>query len=231
MHTERWAIFIFAGFIIFFVLAVVFITFRKNFLLFPAFLLSPTPTPTSGAHTYKKIVTTNFWVGETADADNAYISNSGSYFDEDWQQHFGGVDAPENRCGFRPCGFTPKENPFYFALPYADLDGKGNLKASARFIPWNTGSSTIGSNTSLVKNRWIEIVYKGKACFAQWEDVGPLGEDDADYVFGTTTVPKNTFNQHAGLDLSPAAWDCLGMKDNDYTEWRFVAEKGVPSGP
>jgi hypothetical protein len=164
---------------------------------------------TTPAPVYKKVMTTLFWVGEESGPENDYIANDQSYFDEDWQEHFGGVDDPNDRCGYHPCTFTPRENPFYFALPYGD----------------------IAESTSVLKNRWIEVVYKNKKCYAQWEDVGPGAEDDFDYVFGANTDPKNTFNQKAGLDVSPAMWMCLGMPSNDYTQWRFVEESAVPQGP
>ena len=68
-------------------------------------------------------------------------------------------------------------------------------------------------------------------CFAQWEDVGPCGEDDFDFVFGNTTMPLNVFDARAGLDVSPAVWHYLGMSNNELTDWRFAAEADVPEGP
>src|SRR6185312_15910681 len=100
-------------------------------------------TSTSGAKTtipalaaFKSTETTYFYIGEPADESNDFIQNSESYWDEEWSLHFGGVDDPTKRCGYRPCGFTPKENPFYVALPYAEFDEDGNLKASATQVPW-----------------------------------------------------------------------------------------------
>lgn len=184
--------------------------------------LKPTPSPV-----YKKTMTSLFWVGEASDAENAYIPNHESYWDSFWMDHFGGIDDPENRCGYNPCGFTPKENPFYFALPYGDRNEDGSLKASMKKIPWY---KDVPEDISLLKNHWIEIVYNGKTCYAQWQDVGPNEMDDFDYVFGSAK-PQNTFGVRAGLDLSPATWTCLGITNNALTEWRFVDEKDVPDGP
>jgi hypothetical protein len=64
---------------------------------------------------------------------------------------------------------------------------------------------------------------------AQWEDVGPFEEDDVDYVFGESK-PKNTIN-NAGLDVSPAVRDYLGLEDIDIIDWQFVDFKDVPDGP
>jgi hypothetical protein len=170
-------------------------------------------------------MTTNFWVGEPADADNAYITNTESYWDEKWQDHFGGVDSPDCRYHYDPCGFKPTENPFYFALPYAEYDAAGTLKASAKQVPWYGKDSQ-----QLLKNRWIAVKHNGVTCYAQWEDVGPNGEDDFGYVFGKEK-PNNTFGEKAGLDASPALWKCLHMSDNDVTDWAFVSASDVPAGP
>ncbi len=175
--------------------------------------------------TGKKTMTTLFWVGEAADADNAYITNTASYWDEKWQEHYGGVDLPNCRKGYAPCTFTPTENPFYFALPYAEYDPAGALKASAKSITWY-GKDTL----PLLKNRWIKVQHLGNTCYAQWEDVGPNGEDDFAYVFGKA-APVNTFGERAGLDVSPALWKCLQMSDNDVTAWEFVDARDVPVGP
>ena len=78
----------------------------------------------------------------------------------------------------------------------------------------------------LLKNRWVEIRRNGRSCFAQWQDVGPCGEDDFDFVFGRASKPRNTFDAKAGLDVSPAVWHHLGMHDNDLSAWRFVEAGG-----
>ena len=184
------------------------------------------PESTNIMSKFKKTITTVFWVGEGATAENGYIDNFGSYWDASWVKHFGGVDSPANRRGFLPAGFTPKQNPFYVALPFAEIDHDGNLKETAKQIP---GYGT--AREPLTKNRWVEIRYKGKACYAQWQDVGPHEEDDFDWVFGTATKPKNKYGLKAGLDISPAAAQFLGIEDSARTEWRFVDAADVPDGP
>ena len=179
------------------------------------------------AKIYKRTITTYFWVGEGATKDNNFISNASSAWDGNWLKHYGGVDSPRHRCGYKPCAFKPKENPFYVALPYNDLDIDGRRKESAKLIPWYRENS---DKTSILKNRWIEIVYRENRCYAQWEDVGPLETDDFDYVFGNSPS-INMFGVKAGMDVSPAVWDCLKLDDNDYIAWRFVDESEVPPGP
>lgn len=176
---------------------------------------------------YKRAITTQFWVGESSNESNGFISNHESYWDDAWMTHFGGIDTPECRIGYYPCGFVPQENPFYVALPYGEFEeGSDILKRSAQNIPWFSSNAS----ESLLKNRWIEVVYQGKVCYGQWQDVGPFLTDDFDYVFGSNP-PTNTFGEQAGLDISPALWDCLGLTTNEVTEWRFVNTNQVPDGP
>ncbi|MBI5456467.1 hypothetical protein HY969_01880 [Candidatus Kaiserbacteria bacterium] len=176
---------------------------------------------------YKHAIATVFWVGEGETEDNAYISNSESAFDGNWLSSFGGVDDPECRNGFHPCLFTPRENPFYIALPYSDLDEEGNRKENAFGIPWFKAVT----KGSLLKDRWVEVRANGTSCYAQWEDVGPFGEDDFAYVFGTSTAPQNTYGEGAGIDLSPAMRDCIQVDGSSDVEWRHVDASAVPEGP
>jgi hypothetical protein len=182
-------------------------------------------SPASG----KRAVTTVFWVGERADRDNDYISNAESAWDRRWEEHFGGYDDPDDRCGYRPCGFEPDENPFYVALPYNDLDDDGDRKDSASDVPWFGAQQTPGG--SILKDHWVAVSHKGTTCYGQWEDVGPNNESDFAYVFGSASEPENTFGEDAGLDVSPAMRDCLGMDDVAVTTWRFADADEVADGP
>ena len=150
---------------------------------------------------WKSARATVFWVGESETEDNDHIANFKSAWDTNWVAHFGGIDDPDHRCGFEPCGFKPKENPFYVALPYDDMEESGRRKAVNAFIPWNRP----GAKQSLLKNRWVAVRANGVTCYAQWQDVGPFEKDDADYVFGVAARPKNGKGESAGIDLSPAS--------------------------
>lgn len=169
-------------------------------------------------------MTTLFWIGEEASDENGFIHNEDSVYDRRWMERFGGYDDPDDRDGYFPSDFVPKENPFYAAIPYADL-GHNGLKDSARRIPWSGPAGR-----SLIKNRWIEVRYSETSCYAQIEDAGPYGEDDADYVFGTSP-PSSDENDGAGLDVSPAMRDCLDLSANGVSSWRFVDDDDVPEGP
>jgi hypothetical protein len=178
---------------------------------------------------HKNITVTVFWIGEEGTEENGFISNDKSVWDDRWMEHYSGVDDPNDRIGSLPTNFTPSENPFYFALPYNDLDEDGERKDDvADIIPWYAERTWNGSE-SMCKNRWIEIVKGDKVAYAQWEDAGPFGEDDATYVFGGA-APKNKVNDRAGLDVSPAVRDILGLDDIDKVDWRFVDGDDVPDG-
>ncbi len=186
--------------------------------------------PSSYGPLHSGVIATLFWAGEDSSDDNGHISNVPSAWNDEWGKDFGGVDDPEKRKGFLPAKFTPKENAFYFALPYNDFDENGDRKKEVTtLIPWFHEKSW-GENDSLCKNRWVKITKGDKAAYAQWEDVGPFGEDDKDYVFGDAK-PKSSKNEHAGIDLSPAATDYLGLSGEEKVNWQFVAENNVPDGP
>ena len=188
------------------------------------------PSERESTETYplhENVVTTVFWVGEEANLNtNDNIHNNSSAWANDWEAAFGGEDDPSDRCGYVPCDFEPKENPFYFALPFGDYTEDG-LKSDSELqkVPWYTGSVKAGE--SILKNRWIEITYQGKKAYAQWQDVGPFNDDDADYVFGTAE-PKDP---RAGLDVSPAVADYFDIDGRGETSWRFIEESAVPPGP
>ena len=60
-------------------------------------------------------------------------------------------------------------------------------------------------------------------------------QDHSERTIGNTCLaierPKPNLNQGAGLDVSPAVRDYLGLKQTDVTDWRFVDFSEVPRGP
>jgi hypothetical protein len=177
------------------------------------------------------IMTTVFWVGELPTPRNP-TPNTKSAWDQQWVKNFGGYDDPDldSRNGFRPKEFEPGQNPFYIALPYNDLQRGGGTKTSARHvIPW-FDREFVQPGKTIIKGRWLAIRLGSKVCYAQWEDVGPFETDDWQYVFGDAR-PKTKGNKGAGLDVSPAVRDYLGMTTMGHCDWRFVDEEEVPDGP
>ena len=177
----------------------------------------------------RNVVATVFWVGELAGPNNP-VPNTRSAWDQNWQANFGGVDNPEQRDGWCPAGFTPLLSPFYCALPYNDVAHGGvHRPEAANAIPW-FWENYRGDGLSVCKDRWVAIHHAGRVCYAQWEDVGPFEVDHWQYVFGNE-VPRPNRNQAAGIDLSPAVRDFLGLRSGAIVEWRFVADTQVPRGP
>ena len=177
----------------------------------------------------RNVVATIFWVGEKATERNP-TPNDKSAWDVNWVQNFGGTDDPDNREGWNPKGFTPKQTPFYVALPYNDVLAAGLHRPEAsEVIPW-FWQDYRGDGISVCKGRWVAIHLEGKVCYAKWEDVGPFEVDHWKYVFGGE-APRKNINGNSGIDVSPAVRDFLSLKSGDRVQWRFVSERDVPAGP
>ena len=178
------------------------------------------------------IVATVFWVGEQPTENNP-TPNDKSSWDTQWMQSFGGYDDPDpskRTDNYTPVGFTPKQNPFYVALPYNDcIDYNSHKPEASKVIPWFK-QKFVRSGKTVLKGQWIAIRYGNRVCYAQWEDCGPFVTDDHDYDFGNAR-PKNTSNRGAGIDISPGVRDYLGISSSGRCDWRFVDVSEVPAGP
>ncbi len=178
----------------------------------------------------RNIQTSVFWVGEPPSANVPKSScNTMSAWDMNWVRNFGGFDDPNRRNGFFPARFRPKQNPFYVALPFNDMRGGRHKPISRKVIPW-FHEEYIAPNVSVCKSRWIAVRYRGRIVYGQWEDVGPFEHDHPEYVFGKAR-PRPNQNKNAGLDISPAMRDYLGMNGLAPADWKFVDDHEVPPGP
>lgn len=165
---------------------------------------------------HNNIVADIFWIGEE---DNS------SSWDSDWVGSYGGVDTPDERDVYHPITFTPTQNPFYVALPYNDLGSDGQLKSDiSDYIPWANPNDT--PTQSICKNRWLKISANRKDAYGQWEDVGPVGDNDINYLFDTSKPLSSP-----SISLSPAIRDYLGIDANSSVNWVFVDDEDVPDGP
>ena len=206
---------------------------RENALLEVAPQVVAPTSYRSGFNRYpwkKSIMTTTFWVGERPTANNP-VPNYKSSWDPAWARNFGGFDNPDplQRRNFIPRTFIPRQNPFYVALPYNDVT-RGTTKPEARkAIPWFKQAFE-RPGKSVCKGRWIAIRAGNRICYAQWEDCGPFRTDHWQYVFGNDR-PRPNLNQGAGLDVSPAVRDYLGIGGKEYCDWKFVEARDVPPGP
>jgi hypothetical protein len=178
----------------------------------------------------KEIVTTVFWIGEKPSANNP-VPNRSSSWDKDWTKNYGGFDDPDpaKRSNYIPVNFTPRQNPFYCALPYNDKASTGHRSEAANVVPWFKEAYQ-GPAVSVCKGHWVAIRKGNKTVYAQWEDAGPFRTDHWQYVFGNER-PKPNLNKGAGLDVSPAVRDYLGLNETDVTDWKFVDFSEVPRGP
>ena len=174
------------------------------------------------------ILTTEFWIGEGSTPISS-TTNVQSSWDEEWMQKNHGTDNPYNRNGYASGSHASTLNPFYCALPFNDL---AFPDVARNWLPhgWYRRPED-GRQLSACQHRWVEIKNsRGDICFAQWEDVGPLTYDDAPYVFGGAR-PRGLGTDHAGLDVSPAVFEYLGLSDrNRFTNWKFVDEAEVRPG-
>jgi len=196
---------------------------------------TPTDTETKTTSSFplrRNIVTTYFWIGQ-GDTPISATTNIKSAWDSFWKKNFGGIDCPDQRKDakkFReaslPRKFAPTLNPFYVALPFNDI---AFPKKSRKWVYWwDEEKYKKGRFDSQCKGRWIMIRFNNKVCYAQWEDVGPLRYDHAEYVFGDELPTRHS---RAGLDVSPAVRDYLGLSGLDKTDWKFVKDDQVPYGP
>ena len=177
-----------------------------------------------------QIVTTVFWIGENPSGNNP-VPNHASSWDASWAKNYGGYDdpSPARRQNYVPVKFTPRQNPFYCALPYNDKAREGHRPEAPRVVPWFKDAYQ-GPGVSVCKGRWVAIRKGNRTVYAQWEDAGPFRTDHWEYVFGNER-PKPNLNRGAGLDVSPAVRDYLGLQDTDVTDWKFVEFSEVPPGP
>ena len=131
------------------------------------------------------IVTTIFWIGEKPSGNNP-VPNRTSSWDHEWTKNYGGVDDPNpaRRSNYMPVNFTPKQNPFYCALPYNDKAREGHRPEASRVVPW-FNEAYQGPAVSTCKGHWIAIRKGNRVAYAQWEDAGPFRTDHWQYVSET----------------------------------------------
>jgi hypothetical protein len=176
---------------------------------FHSSLALASPGPALSGLWKQNIVATVFWVGEPSRESDP--GNLQSAWDNDW------IHTAKN------------QNPFYVALPYNDVQN-GHTKPEARsIIPWFS-AAFVRDGQSVLKDRWVAIRKGNLVCYAQWEDVGPCCVDHWQYVFGSER-PRPNQNRDAGIDVSPAVRDFLGMSGMDFCDWRFASEDEIPPGP
>jgi hypothetical protein len=157
------------------------------------------------------ITSTVFWAGEAPNPSIDDPGNLRSAWNASWV-----ADAAH-------------ENPFYVALPYNDVSEHHTKPEARQVVPWFR-TSFVRDGQSVCKDRWVEIRHQGRVAYAQWKDVGPFSTDHWQYVFGSER-PRPNGNRDAGIDVSPAVRDYLGLAGIDTCDWRFIEARQVPHGP
>src|SRR6266540_693079 len=153
----------------------------------PRQLAANRPEPGQRFPWKKEIVTTVFWIGEKPTANNP-VPNRVSSWDKDWTKNYGGVDDPNpaNRNNYIPVKFTPRQNPFYCALPYNDKAREGHRLEAPRVVPW-FNEAYQGPAVSTCKGRWIAIR----------DYLGLQPTDVTDWRFvGFSEVPRGPWSTH-----------------------------------
>jgi hypothetical protein len=176
---------------------------------FHSCLVLASPSPALSGVWKQNISATVFWVGEPSRENDP--GNLQSAWDQDWIHT------------------ARTQTPFYVALPYNDVQNGHTKPEASRVIPW-FAAAFVRDGQSVLKDRWVAIRKGNLVCYAQWEDVGPFCVDHWQYVFGAER-PRPNKNGDAGIDVSPAVRDYLGMSGMDTCDWRFASEKEIPPGP
>ena len=129
-----------------------------NSLVFAPNHLRSAPPNSDERYPWKRqIVTTVFWIGEKPTENNP-VPNKSSSWEKEWSKSYGGFDDPNraNRSNYIPAKFTPRQNPFYCALPYNDKVADGHRPEASRVVPWFKDAYQ-GPGVSVCKDRWIAI--------------------------------------------------------------------------
>ena len=116
---------------------------------------------------------------------------------------------------------------------YATREGLvGGRMASGEII--RPGALFVALPHRSALRRDVEIRYQGRDLVVPVLDVGPWNTDDAYWSDGQRPAAergRGTFRKPvnpAGIDLSDATFASLGLRNNDYVEWRFVHRGYIP---
>jgi hypothetical protein len=110
---------------------------------------------------------------------------------------------------------------------YATREGElGKRTSSGHYI--TPASLFVALPHRLALGKHVEVRYRERAIVVPVLDVGPWNIDDAYWATGRRPAAERSHgyyrapSNHAGIDLSDAVFSALGLRDNDWVEWRFV---------
>jgi hypothetical protein len=110
---------------------------------------------------------------------------------------------------------------------YATREGLiGQRTATGHVITADSMFVALPHTAALGKH--VEIRYGTRAIVAPVLDVGPWNTDDSYWMTGRRPAAERgqgryrTPTNPAGIDLADGVFHALGLRDNDWVEWRFV---------
>ena len=87
-----------------------------------------------------------------------------SCWDPHWAKNYGGIGragAAQRTADYIPAAFIPRQNPFYVALPYNDMEHGAHKAEATKVIPV-VCEELQGPSKSVCKGRWIAIRFGNK---------------------------------------------------------------------
>ena len=110
---------------------------------------------------------------------------------------------------------------------YATREGEIG-KRTATGIVITPGALFVALPHRIALGKHVEVRYRQRAIVVPVLDVGPWNIDDEYWATNRRPAAESrrgyyrTPTNRAGIDLSDAVYASLGLRDNDYVEWRFV---------
>lgn len=110
---------------------------------------------------------------------------------------------------------------------YATREGELGKRTSTGMII-TRGALFVALPHPAALGKHVEVRYGARALVVPVLDVGPWNIDDDYWRDGRRPAAERrhgyyrTPSNRAGIDLSDAVFHALGMRDNDWVEWRFV---------
>jgi len=173
------------------------------------------------------IVTTVFWVGEQAGGNNR--SKLQKFLDFNWSENYAEPILRFQRTAqLHPNCFYSQAKPLLLCFTVHDVT-HGQFKPEAPLvIPWFKHEYR-GRGSRYAEIDGLPFVRQSHLLCAMGR-LRSVSHDHFQYVFGNER-PKPNLNHGAGLDVSPAVRDYLGLAPTDVTDWQFVEVRDVSSGP
>jgi hypothetical protein len=110
---------------------------------------------------------------------------------------------------------------------YATREGEVGKRTSTGHVI-EPGDLFVALPHPLALHKHVEVRFRQRALVVPVLDVGPWNVDDAYWEHDRRPASERgsgkyrTPSNRAGIDLSDSVFQQLGLKDNDFVDWRFV---------